>query len=92
MKAYNYEIYTVNEQTGETGWDIKFRTIFAETREEAKQILKNSPFFDCVILFNWCVELDMANLSARDLNDINNQYSDDYKYWGCLFIQFVGSD
>ena len=57
LKAYQFEIYTCNEITGETGWDIKFRTVLAYSKKEAKELLRETPFFDCIILFNYCVSL-----------------------------------
>lgn len=58
VKEYNFEVYTVNPTTGETGWDIKFRSVFAHSKEEARELLKQTPLFDCVILFNFGVKLD----------------------------------
>ena len=53
MKAFNYEIYTNNPATGENGWDIKFRTVFAETRTEIIKALVYllGSFILCVLLF-----------------------------------------
>ena len=76
MKAYQFAIYTVNPQTNETGWDIEFRTIFANERSEAREALRNTPLFDCVILFNYCTDVDMANLSSEQLTAIETGYTD----------------
>lgn len=69
IKAHNFEIYTVNESTGEQGWDIKFRTVFATDRKEAREILKTSAYFDCVILHNYSIEPSMWN------EEIMNKYA-----------------
>jgi hypothetical protein len=57
MKASRFEIYTKNELTGETGWDIKFRYVIGE-RKEAMEELKNTPYFDCVILYDFTIDID----------------------------------
>lgn len=63
MKAFNFEIYTLNPITKETGWEIEFPTVYANSYQHAIEILKNDyPDFDCVILFNWVTELDGSQL------------------------------
>lgn len=58
MKAYNFEIYTSNPETGEEGWDIKLVSVFAEDGQEARLSLKwNVPNFESIILFNRSTEL-----------------------------------
>jgi hypothetical protein len=53
MKNYSFEIYTLNPETLEKGWNIELVDIFANCYKEAKNILKKDyPFFDCIILFN----------------------------------------
>jgi hypothetical protein len=85
MKAFNFEIYTINPETKETGWEIVFRTVFVNSDETdtrksgARAKLAETPLFDCVILFNWCIDVDMSNLSESDLRDVNRGYSDT---WG----------
>jgi hypothetical protein len=49
LNEYDFEIYTKNPETGETGWDIKFVRVYAKTRNEAGETLKTFPDFDCVI-------------------------------------------
>lgn len=66
MKAFNFEIYTKHPQTGEEGWEIEQPTIFAETKEKAKQFLKESyPNFDCIILFNYGIEITDGSVEAK---------------------------
>ena len=85
MKAFNFEIYTVNPETKETGWDIVFRTVFVETTDTntrtsgARDKLKQTPLFDCVILFNWCIDVDMSNLSSEQYTDIERGYADTWE-------------
>lgn len=82
MKAFNFEIYTNNPETGENGWDIKFRTVLVDSTETntktsgAREALKQTPLFDCVILFNYCIDVDMSNLSSEQLNAIEIGYTD----------------
>lgn len=69
LKAFNFEVYTCNyaevteglykgSKAGEiTGWDIKFPTVFATDYNEAKEVLKTIPYFDCIILFNYSIEI-----------------------------------
>jgi hypothetical protein len=56
-KAFNFEIYTENPETGETGWEIKFIDVFAFDIKEARMLLTKVPNYDCVILFNHCVNI-----------------------------------
>ncbi len=57
-KAYNFEIYTCDEVTGETGWNIHYVSVVADSKSSAKEKLKEYPHFDCVILFNYCVPIE----------------------------------
>lgn len=50
---FNFEIYTSDPVSGTTGWDIKMVSVRASNREEARESLKEFPYFDCVILFNF---------------------------------------
>lgn len=51
---FNFEIYTSNPKNPkETGFDIFFVSVKAETISEAKENLKKFPNFDCIILFNY---------------------------------------
>lgn len=50
FKHYCWEIYTLNAKTLEGGWDIKHRSVIAESMDRAREILKSTPLFDCVIL------------------------------------------
>ena len=65
MKVSRFEIYTTNPETGESGWDIKFRYVLGETVKEAREALKSTPNFDCVILFDFQIELDEVNEPMR---------------------------
>lgn len=66
MKAFNFEVYTCNPTTGETGWDIKFPTVFADSMEQAKAFLRTSyPNFDCIILFNYGIEIKDGSKEAK---------------------------
>lgn len=54
IKEFNFEVYTSNPLTGETGWDIKFASTFATDKEAAKDLFRSSyPTFDCFITFNF---------------------------------------
>lgn len=87
MKAFNFEIYTKNPQTGEEGWDIVFRTVFVDSKETnstksgAREALKNTPLFDCVILFNYCMDINMSDLTPTQLSAINAGYYDSEGYY-----------
>jgi hypothetical protein len=50
---FNFEIYTSDPITGATGWEIKSVSVKAETKQQARENLKNFPLFDVVILFNF---------------------------------------
>ena len=50
---FNFEIYTKNPTTGQTGWDIVNVSVKAENRQEAKISLNEYPNFDVIILFNF---------------------------------------
>jgi hypothetical protein len=67
INEYNFEVYTINPETKETGWDIKFVSVIAENKVQAKAILRDWPLFDCIILSNFCVPLpydgNLATLS-----------------------------
>lgn len=53
LQEFNYEVYTLNPDTGETGWDIKFVSVIAPDSKTAKSYLKQWPLFDCIILHNY---------------------------------------
>lgn len=67
MKEYNFEIYTKHPVTNDSGWDIRFASCFADSKESAKEIIKSYPLFDCIILYNFGgielsgYELDLYN-------------------------------
>lgn len=66
MKAINFEIYTKHPQTGEIGWEIEIPTIFAESKKEAIQFLKESyPNFDCIILHNYTIDIKDGSMDAK---------------------------
>jgi len=68
LKAYNFECYFKEPISKQNGWEIKFPTIFAYTKEEAKNILKNEvPLFDCIILFNYEVLADKAEIKHYEI-------------------------
>lgn len=75
MKASRFEIYTVNELTGETGWDIKFRYVLGEYKEARKE-LKNTPFFDCVILYDFTIDIDNVDEEVKE-QLINDGWADE---------------
>lgn len=67
VKAFNFEVYTCNPATGEEGWDIKFPTIFARSVKEARKLLKSDyPNFDCVILWNYGIEIKDGSVEAKN--------------------------
>jgi len=53
MNEYNYEIYTINPKTGETGRDIHYVSVLAETKKEATKLLTKYPNYDCIISYNY---------------------------------------
>jgi len=57
IKEYNFEIYTINPRTKEGGWDIYKVSVIAETKEQAKKMLKKTDWFDEIILFNYECEI-----------------------------------
>lgn len=76
LKEYAFEIYTLNPNTNETGWDIINNcVVVAETMQEARVKLKEYPLFDCVILFNYACE----DIDDR-IDDINAIYNKDINY------------
>ena len=50
---FNFEIYTIDPLTGQTGWEIICVSVKAENKAEAKEKLKQFPNFDCIITFNY---------------------------------------
>jgi hypothetical protein len=64
MKTYNFEIYTKCPLTGQTGWEIKCISVFADSKADAKSKLTDYPLFDVIILFNY----------ERDMNETDVQY------------------
>lgn len=61
MQEVNFEVYTKNPKTGELGWDIKFVSVVAKDKGEAKQMLAKWPLFDCIILFNYARPIEASN-------------------------------
>jgi hypothetical protein len=57
-KYYNFEIYTSDPISGTTGWEIEMLSVKAETKQDAKEKLKDYPNFDVIILFNFSHEED----------------------------------
>lgn len=49
FESYCFEIYTLNPETKETGWEIKFVEVLANSMREAREKIKSFPLFDCVI-------------------------------------------
>lgn len=86
IKEYNFEVYTKHPTTGETGWDIKFASTFAESKEQAKQQLKDSyPNFDCFILFNFGgVDLDAQ---TTELYNKGVKFFDRHSYMNNSIVQ-----
>jgi len=54
-RQYNWEIYTRNPDTGERGWDIKFRNVTATSKRRAYRLLDESELFDVAIIYNGSV-------------------------------------
>jgi len=54
-RQYNWEIYTRNPDTGERGWDIKFRNVIATAKRRAYRLLDESELFDVAIIYNGSV-------------------------------------
>lgn len=52
MKEYCFEIYTIDPNTGEGGWDIENVIVHAESPSKARDIIKTFPLYDCVITMN----------------------------------------
>ena len=53
-KIFNFECYECNPFTKEEGWNIVFVSVFANDKQEAKEVLKTKvPNFDTIILFNY---------------------------------------
>jgi len=65
-KSFNFEAYFCNPVTLEGGWDIKMISVFAETKIQAKEILKKVPYFDCIILFNYEVPMNDADVKVYE--------------------------
>lgn len=57
-KMFVFEVYMKNPITKEEGWNIDFPIVFAEDYNEAKEILKTIPDFDCIILFDHCRDIN----------------------------------
>lgn len=57
INEFNFEVYTKHPKTGETGWDLKFVSVIADTKEEAKEYLKQWPLFDCIITHDYTVRV-----------------------------------
>ena len=64
-----YEIYTVNPETGEAGWDIEF--VIALSQKDVATF----PYFDCVIMkdgtFSTC-KLSAANSGYSMTEAVHN--------------------
>ncbi len=70
-KSYNFEVYLTDPITFENGAEIAFVDVFARSKKEAIEILKNDvPDFDEIILFNNVTPLDdiQASVYARGRN------------------------
>ena len=82
LQEFNWELYTINPETKETGWDIKFASVIAESHEQAKEILKQWPLFDCIILHNYSTRFDAKKYPMFTKGKIfdRGSYRDDSKY------------
>lgn len=49
QNSYTVETYFKNPETGETGWEIKNPTVYANNKAEAAKLIKAMPHFDCFI-------------------------------------------
>jgi len=47
-KAFNYEIYT-KSQTGQCNWEIHFVNVYANSENEADEVLKTYPQYDRIL-------------------------------------------
>jgi hypothetical protein len=70
---FNFEVYTKNPKTGQCGWDIKFVSVIADTKEEAKQYLNQWNIYDKVISFNFGIEIPFDGKLAT-LSGVNNTF------------------
>jgi len=52
-KYFNFEVYTSDPITKTTGWEITTLSVKAESKQEAKEKLKDYPNFDVIILYNF---------------------------------------
>ncbi len=52
MRDYCFEIYTVNPETKEGGWDIVNVIVPAISTTDAREKIKKYPLFDCIITMN----------------------------------------
>lgn len=74
-KLWVYETYTCNPVTGDGGWDIKYVAVVAENKEQARELVKTFPHFDCIIL----TAVTGSELSERDMK----AYAAGNSVWEC---------
>ena len=79
INTYNFEIYTKNPRTGETGFDIAFINVYAKSNKEAREILKQTPDFDCIILDN-SPEWDSVPATKEELRTYRQGYKWQYQW------------
>lgn len=78
-KIYNFEIYTCNPITKEEGWDIKFVTVVADSKMEAREKLKDVPNFDVVILFDYSMEVTIDDSFTTASNGTQYRFESGYR-------------
>jgi hypothetical protein len=82
-KSYRFEIYTKDPITGHGGWEIKFIHVFAKTKEQAKEKLKEYPLFDTIILYDGEQEMTDAEIKKyANGYDFLNATDEDFEKGG----------
>jgi hypothetical protein len=74
VESFNFEIYTKNPDTGETGWDIKHVVAFGVSKAAAIGVLKTIPNFDCVIT-------STASYNGMPLTPKERELADNGRFW-----------
>ena len=70
MKIFEFEVYTKCKATGESGWDIAFPLVMAETKDDATNKLEEMLYFDTFIMFNWGVPVEEWSGEPTELNKL----------------------
>lgn len=80
---FNFEVYTKNPFTGEMGWDIKFVSVFANSKDDAKEYLKKWNLFDCIILHNFTTPSESTFKVGSIVDSVGYSH---YKLTDLLFV------